>query len=406
MTSCYSSGFIFVSTKDFIGKITSVIHSVPFSAVGLYYPSTVTGTRKTIVCLLDLFGAQRSFWFKKDTLDELLKNPNVESIHITPLKYISETGEILSEDKIELIHRTFRTAALNRFCHVEQRPLNAILLEFFDLKKESRVMRMLNDVVLSICSVAEYSGTYTYENCPLIDSSVSIDLKNAGIKSDPMVTEHVRSVVNTWIDRMSNNVQFFDMVMSLFPKDNSDLTLFDALWNCINTSLSSSVLSKKRLEEVLIRAKRRNPTLKCKIKCDMNLIPIESGGKTECFEQLHSLTKDIVSSIENGETPVINIRKLIDITNKISCLEHIDSVSGSGSHTAILITDSSDRELNCILKTGTHVILPTSGADLSNLTREELKELVVLLEEECHNDQRFGSLFNEAVRRLNFLCSN
>lgn len=78
-------GLVFIRNIDPINKIILKLHNLKYTSIGFYYKSTIHGSPKYKIILIDIFGI-RSSQYTFSSLDDLLKCPLIDLIEYKSLK--------------------------------------------------------------------------------------------------------------------------------------------------------------------------------------------------------------------------------------------------------------------------------------------------------------------------------
>ncbi len=105
------SGIIFVRREDIYSQIVAAIIKQPFTTIGFYYRTTVTGRSVTQVILVDVFQIKTPKWLDEGaTLEHLLNDPLISQIAVKGLRPIRNPDQTINEEKTRRLECDFRTA--------------------------------------------------------------------------------------------------------------------------------------------------------------------------------------------------------------------------------------------------------------------------------------------------------
>lgn len=116
-------------------------------------------------------------------------------------------------------------------------------------------------------------------------------------------------------------------------------------------------------------------------------------------KELAEMVNLVIKAIENGETPVMNLNKLITITNSLNDGSYpiVKPYKSKKSYGAVFTTDNI-LQVPIVLSSGQRIRLPLSGASLGEFNLEQLKEIANFLEET--KDSRLDGLRVEVAKRI------
>nr|QBK91210.1 MAG: uncharacterized protein LCPAC202_01840 [Pithovirus LCPAC202] len=150
------SGIIFVRSEDVLSLVCISITKQPYSTIGFFYKTSVSGEEKINIILVDIHRFVQPTWLERGAnIEDIIRNPLVSSIGIKGLNpVLDENGKI---DKIETqkLHSMFRQAIGNVIGHGTGKSYEETISQLFGYKvkhpsKGVTAVEMVNRVIMAM----------------------------------------------------------------------------------------------------------------------------------------------------------------------------------------------------------------------------------------------------------------
>lgn len=104
-------GLIFVGTEDAPSLVSMAITKQPYSTIGFFYKTRVSGRLAINVIMVDIYRFTLPSWTGKgSTLQDLIENPLVNRVAIKGLRPIMDEDDYVDRDATNILHSKFRQA--------------------------------------------------------------------------------------------------------------------------------------------------------------------------------------------------------------------------------------------------------------------------------------------------------
>ncbi len=150
------SGIIFVRSEDVLSLVCISITKQPYSTIGFFYKTSVSGEEKINVILVDVHRFIQPTWLDQGaSIEDIIRNPLVSSIGIKGLNpALDENGKI-DEKETQKLHSTFRQAIGNVIGHGTGKSYEETISQLFGYKvkhpsKGVTAVEMVNRVIMAM----------------------------------------------------------------------------------------------------------------------------------------------------------------------------------------------------------------------------------------------------------------
>ncbi|HLX53116.1 MAG TPA: hypothetical protein VKR58_04215, partial [Aquella sp.] len=140
---------------------------------------------------------------------------------------------------------------------------------------------------------------------------------------------------------------------------------------------------------------------------EQNEIILITDNKTRvtATTNIRNLLSGISNEVKNGTCPVIKYNKLIDHFNTLLKLidpnyKNIPLLSNDMSMYAILSLDQPLGDIPVRLKHGDKILIPMNDTNYSRFTKEQLEEMLVILDVYTTGDHRFDQVRTNIAREI------
>lgn len=416
-----SAGLLFARMNDPISKLTHNITKtdkdiVNWNIRGCYYTSRMSNRPQVIVTLTD--GLAISWLGRRLPLPELLRCPYLEQLQFVPIR------ETRTTESITLIDRKqdyFRAAIAEMMKDRTDDPKSALIALF-----QSDLVPTYQDQIVQLFLGTEerhpvLKGAHdeeTKEQTPdLFEPPINIPIPDRPLgpvdRSLDTVDNKYRSymvrLIATFIDLALTDPNFIDRMnekLVSITQSHARLVLTD-ITTMLTEAITRGEVDYAQLERVL-RLPKITKTRTLLLKTGI----LEHNITDTRRRQLHQLTSILVNDLRSGHTPTVDVNALIQITRDLTedlHLPDLELLASESSHPAIaVITGASTAVLDISSTRGAPgssfprapMMLPSKDANLSELTVEQLREILVNLEEVAVTDRRFDDLRSKVAQRL------
>lgn len=257
------------------------------------------------------------------------------------------------------------------------------------------------------------------------------------LRREQSISEHKQfliEAVSTFVRLLMNNTRFFDTVVDGINSNSMMVNKFDdkfkiSMFNVVQSShnVVGSIINmiecgrfnfgdlRKIIEEHKYKVESATkdadinmnhfPSIR---ECKDKIVILENDHHKSKFDhnlkQLHQQISDAVKSIQEQETPVLNINALIDNLNAFtslsgSKLSKIKKIKDCKSYGAVLST-TDNKKIPIQFKSGKKIVIPSVGYNLSILNCSEMKELLTTIDVMTKGEDYFDNLGSDLADRL------
>jgi hypothetical protein len=399
------AGLIYVRFEDPVSQWVMALTHYDYSAIGFYWPSIFTGKHELSVILIDAFRMQSPSWIPPQgiTLEELRHRPEVSRLARRRLQPMMR-GDSVDHDATRKLLSQVRTGVATVMTRLTELPL------------ASAVDRLLS----GISPFDEILKLFRFDNVTF-DRPQELVVQNQGsVNFDPTELRSILEIIlssphryQRFIDRLSLPVSMVPPVTTS-PKSQEKLieNLCHSSSHLIQTlsqAMVSGNLNFDALRELVDHTNRLFdqagtslgspiPHVSLpRLEADRNVSVRSTGEAHLDLEPFHEFVTTLVTSVQRGTPLTLHLNDLIDLHNQLT-QPKLPRLTGEMSYPAIVVVSTAS-PIPITLSSGNQVTLASKGADLSQLTLDQLKEIASILNE-LDTDGRFETLRTDVARRL------
>lgn len=150
------SGIIFVRSEDVLSLVCISITKQPYSTIGFFYKTSVSGMERINVILVDVHRFIQPTWLEREaSIEDIIKNPLVSSIGIKGLNPVLDKNGKIDRTETQKLHSTFRQAIGNVIGHGTEKSYEETISQLFGYKvkyptKGVTAVEMVNRVIMAM----------------------------------------------------------------------------------------------------------------------------------------------------------------------------------------------------------------------------------------------------------------
>lgn len=364
------AGIILVTSEDPLSRAIMSITKQEFSSIGFYYKSSVSGSNRVQIVIVDVFGVKTPEWIKSgDTLDDLIHNPLIAQIAVKGLRDVIDKSGKINVEKTKELHMLFRSSIAEVTSTCGEPSMREALSQIFGYRIEPAIHNNINTAVEMVNRVIQKMGKWDdvpQDNTIIMNKYEPPEENKIDASAKVKLLEYFGSALHQYSVKnpgVSNkqiqsyivpNKLFGDLYYVKLPERNSlikELALSEAikhhrpyLTQAISTFVEMLLLDNEFFTIVLkgineTRSKQDNERLKTILK--------------DVIDD-HSVNK-ILDWISSGKINVPELKTLITETqNKYTHINSIISDSNSENLTTMDLPDLPDVNDEILLVTSTN----------------------------------------------------
>lgn len=391
------AGLIYVRFEDPVSQWVMALSHHDYSAIGFYWPSTATGKLETLIVLIDAFRLSSPNWISPRgiTLEEIRRRPNVSRLARRKLQPVFHQGhlDVEATRKLQLQVRTSVATVMSRLTELPltqavDRLLSGVspfdeILKLF--RFDQAIFDRPQEVAVENWGSMDYDPSELRTIMEIISSEPNRYQRFINRITPSRGPTEISAKCHELIDGLCQGTT--DLVNTLGQAMLSGNLNFDALRELVDRNNSLFEQAGTYLGHPI------NPVSLPRLESDRTMSVRDSTSDLGPF---HDFVISLINASQRGNI-TLHLNDLIDLHNRLT-EPKIPRLLGERSYPAIVVV-SNTSQIPITLSTGTQIVLPSKGADLSSLTLEQLKEIATLLSE-LDTDGRFENLRADVARRL------
>jgi hypothetical protein len=391
------AGLIYVRFEDPVSQLVMALSHHDYSAMGFYSTSTATGKFETLVVLIDAFRLSSPAWVpaRGITLEELRHRPDISRLARRKLQPIYNQGHVDVEATRKLQFHV-RTS------------VSMVMSQLTKLSLSDAIDRLLNGV----SPFDEILKLFRFDQA-IFDRPQELTVENHG--SIDYDSSELRAIIEILTSQPNRYQRFINRItparnLTEIPAKCHDLIdgLCQGTTDLVNT-LGHAMVSGNLNFDVLRELVERNnglfeqagnylghpinPVSLPRLETERTMSVRDSNSDLGPF---HDFVVSLINASQRGNI-TLHLNDLIDLHNRL-IEPKIQRLVGERSYPAIVVV-SNTSQIPITLSTGTQIILPSKGADLTSLSLDQLKEIATILDD-LDTDGRFETLRSDVARRL------
>ena len=365
------SGIILVKSNNCLDLYLCKLLNLEYSHIGFYFMNN--GIYKTFLL------------YNFELKNYEIKEQELILSDIVKLDYRSIKSEYISEfiDKLNFIFETYNNIKLN----------NPILILKSILNKNLKSYEIFNNIIKLLDNNFEksLSNNYNLLGSNKFNDILSLDIINTKIdKLNPTNIELLNIL-------LTNNIQYDLKLLS------QDFSLVSLLINSYQNKTLDAFNFNKIYKLYAYNNKDDAPSLT--ISNDLLILNKDTISKN--INNIKILIYDIINDINNNNIPSLRLDKLIKYTNILSQeidTEHKDiniNIDIKKSlYCLLLFNDNSLKDIPLQLKNNQKIIVPMNEFNYSNYKKEELEEMLTILDIYSNNDPKLDQIKSLIYKEL------
>lgn len=155
------AGIILVTSEDPLSRAIMSITKQEFSSIGFYYKSSVSGSNRIQIVIVDVFGVKTPEWIKSgDTLDDLIHNPLIAQIAVKGLRDVIDGSGKINVEKTKELHTLFRSSIAEVTSISGEPSMREALAQIFGYRIEPAIHNNINTAVEMVNKVIQKMGKW------------------------------------------------------------------------------------------------------------------------------------------------------------------------------------------------------------------------------------------------------